>query len=117
MLIFEVENSQPVDTGKLLALSQWLAKRAEDTNARKQISTDAFIKLANSLQVNVTPDTIGDLIAKEPLSNILEPFDPNSNVIRFKGNDEPTNTQMNPDQAQQVVDQNAKAAMKRGMNK
>ena len=115
MLIFEVENSQPVDTGKLLALSQWLAKRAEDTNARKQISTDAFIKLANSLEVNVTRDTIGDLIAKEPLSNILAPFDPNSDVISFKGDDQLSNTQMNPDQAQQVVDQNAKAAMRKRM--
>jgi hypothetical protein len=117
MLIFEVENSQPVDSGKLLALSQFLSGRAADTNARKQISTTSFIQLANSLGVNVTPDTIGDLIAKEPLSNVLEPFDPNSNVINFKGSNEPTNSPMDTNQAQQVVDQNAKAAMKRGMNK
>jgi hypothetical protein len=117
MLIFEVENAGGVDTGKLMALSQFLAGRANDTNAKKEISTTAFIQRANSMGVNVTPDTIGDLIAKEPLSNLLQPFDPNSNVIRFKGNDEPTNTQMDTNQAQKVVDQNAKAAMKRGMSK
>ena len=66
MLIFEVEE-KGIDSGKLMALSQFLAGRAGDTNAKKQISTSAFIELAQSLGVNVTVDTLGDLIAKEPL--------------------------------------------------
>ena len=117
MLIFEVESSGKDNSGKLLALSKFLSGRADDTNAKKQIATQAFISLANSLGVNITEDTLGDLIAQEPLSNILEPYEPNSSVVRFKGNDEPSNTDMNADQAEQIVSQNAKAAMKRGMSK
>jgi hypothetical protein len=117
MLIFEVEDSSGVDTSKLIGVVEFLISRAEDTNAKKQISTQAFINLAKGQGVNITKDTLGDLISKEPLSNLLEPYDPNSNVVRFKGNDNPSNMSMNPDQAQQVVSQNAKAAMKRGMSK
>ena len=116
MLIFEVEEPS-IDSGKLMALSQFLAGRAGDTDGKKQISTKAFVELAQSLGVNVTPDTLGDLIAKEPLSNVLLPYEPNSNVIKFKGNDEPSDQAMDTDQAEKVVNSNAKAAMKRGMNK
>ena len=112
MLIFEVENPG-IDSGKLMALSQFLAGRAGDTDGKKQISTTAFIQLAQSLGVNVTADTLGDLIAKEPLSNVLLPYEPNSNVVKFKGNDEPSEQPMDTDRAEQVVDANAKQAMKR----
>lgn len=109
MLIFEVTdpNSQ-----KLAALSQFLLGRSNDEGAKKQISQDAFIQAAKSLGVNVTPDNLGDLISQEPLSNILEPLEPNSGVVRFKGDTEAT-TGMSVDQARAVVDSNAKAAMKR----
>ena len=77
----------------------------------------SFIKLAQNLGVNITADTLGDLVAREPLSNVLEPYQPNSNVVSFKGNTDAPNTSMNANQAQEVVAQNAKDAMKRGMNK
>ena len=109
MLIREVAE---VNTQKLAALSQFLLGRSEDETAQKQISQTAFIDLAKSLGVNITPDNLGDLISQEPLSNILEPLDPGSNVVRFKGNTE-ANTGMSVDQARAVVDSNAKAAMKR----
>lgn len=99
---------------KLLALTTWLADRAKDENAQGQISQDAFIDVAKSLEVNVTKENLGDIISKEPLSNVLEPLDPNSGVVRFKGELEPT-TGMTVNQAQEVVKSNAKAAMKRGM--
>lgn len=109
MLIFEVEdpNSQ-----KLMALSQFLSGRSDDESAEKQISQQAFIDLAKSLGVNVTPENLGDMIAKPPLSNVLEPLEPNSGLVRFKGDTEAT-TGMSVDQARAVVDSNAKAAMKR----
>ena len=114
MLIIEVENTTgQVDSGKLMALTQFLSGRANDTNSKKQISTQAFVQLAQSLGVNVTADTLGDLIAREPLSNVLLPYEPNSNIIKFKGNDEPSDQAMDTDQAEKVVDSNAKAAMKR----
>jgi hypothetical protein len=109
MLILEVTD---IDTRKLAALSQFLLGRSEDESARKQISQDAFIQAAKSLGVNVTQDNLADLISQEPLKNILEPLEPNSGVVRFKGDTE-TTTGMSVDQARAVVDANAKAAMKR----
>jgi len=100
------------NTRKLAALSQFLLGRSEDESARKQISQAAFIEAAKSLGVNVTSENLGDLISQEPLSNILEPLEPNSGVVRFKGDTE-AQTGMSVDQARAVVDSNAKAAMKR----
>jgi len=117
MLIFEVENPETVNSGKLMALTQFLAGRAGDTDSKKQISTQAFIDLAQSLGVNVTADTLGDLIAKDPLDNVLLPYEPNSGVVKFKGNDDPSKQPMDTDQAEKVVSSNAKAAMKRGLSK
>jgi len=109
MLIREVADP---NTQRLAALSQFLLGRSKDETAKKQISQTAFVDLAKSLGVNVTQDNLGDLISQEPLSNILEPLEPNSGVVRFKGNTE-AETGMSVDQAQAVVNSNAKAAMKR----
>ena len=109
MRIFEVAdpNSQ-----KLMALSQFLSGRSDDESAKKQISQQAFIDLAKSLRVNVTSENLGELIGQPPLSNVLDPLDPQSGVVSFKGNTEAA-TGMSVDQAQAVVDSNAKAALKR----
>jgi hypothetical protein len=109
MLIREVADP---NTQRLAALSQFLLGRSKDETAKKQISQTAFIDLAKSLGVNVTADNLGNLISQEPLSNILEPLEPNSDVVRFKGDTESA-TGMSVDQARAVVDSNAKAAMKR----
>jgi len=113
MLIREVaELDSGPDTKKLAALSQFLLGRSEDESATKQISQQAFIDAAKSLGVNVNMANLGDLVSQEPLSNILEPLEPNSGVVRFKGDTEAV-TGMSVDQAHAVVDSNAKAAMKR----
>ena len=109
MRLFEFANP---DSDKLLALTKFLTGRAEDTTAKKEISQAAFIDLARSLGVNITPDSLADLVNQEPLSNVLEPIQPGSGVVRFKGNTE-AETGMSVDQARAVVDSNAKAAMKR----
>jgi len=109
MLIREVAE---VDSQKLAALSQFLLGRSNDENAKKQISQSAFISLAHSLGVNVTPDTLSQLVNQPPLNNILQPLDPSSGMINFKGSTE-AQTGMSVDQARAVVDSNAKAAMKR----
>ena len=113
MLIREFVETPP-DSVRLAALSKFLSGRATDESARKQISQDAFIEAAKSVGVNVTPDNLSDLISQEPLSNILEPLEPNSGVVRFKGDTE-AQTGMSVDQARAVVDSNAKQAMKRRM--
>ena len=109
MLIREVADH---NTQRLAALSQFLLGRSDDESAKKQISQQAFIDLAKSLGVNVTLENLGDVISQPPLSNILEPLEPNSGVVRFKGNTE-AETGVSVDQARAVVDSNAKAAMKR----
>ena len=109
MRIFEVANP---DSQKLLALSQFLLGRADDTTATKQISQAAFMDLAKSLGVNVTPENLNQLINQDPLKNILEPLEPGSGVLRFRGNVEGA-PGMTVDMARATVDANAKAAMKR----
>ena len=99
---------------RLLALTTWLADRARDENARGEISQDAFINAAKSLDVNVTKENLGELIAQAPLKNVLEPLDPNSGMVRFRGELE-TDAGMTVDQARATVDSNAKAALKRRM--
>lgn len=110
---FAFDNSA-ASPDKLLALVTFLKDRAQDENAAAQISQDAFIDLAKELKVNVTKDNLADLINQDPLKNVLEPLEPNSDVIRFKGNTE-AETGMSVDQARAVVDANAKQAMKRRM--
>lgn len=97
---------------KLTALSQFLSDRADDQAAAKQISQKAFIELAQSMGVNVTQATLGDLVSQAPLKNLINPLDPSSGVVSFKGDTE-AQTGMSVNQAQEVVDSNAKAAMKR----
>jgi hypothetical protein len=114
MLIREFANDNGMDLDKLAALSQFLSGRASDQAAKKQISQEAFVDLAKSLGVNVTKENLGEIVSKPPLSNILEPLEPNSGVVRFRGNTEAT-TGMTVDKARDVVDQNAKDAMRRRM--
>lgn len=108
-----VEFATP-DSQKLLALTKFLSGRADDTTAKKEISQNAFIDLARSLGVIINPESLGELVSQEPLSNVLEPLDPNSGVVRFKGNTE-AETGMSVDQAEAVVNSNAKAALNRRM--
>lgn len=110
---FALDNSV-ANSNKLLALVTFLKDRAKDENARAEISQDALIQAAKGLDISLTPESLADMIARDPLKNVLEPLEPNSNVVRFKGNTEEV-TGMSVDQARAVVDSNAKAALKRRM--
>lgn len=115
MLIREFALDKSVKSDdKLLALVTFLKDRAKDENAAAQISQTAFIEAADSLGINLTPESLADMISRDPLKNVLEPLEPNSDVIRFKGNTE-AETGMSVNQARAVVDANAKQAMKRRM--
>jgi hypothetical protein len=113
MLIREFDEGS-ANTRKLAALSDFLSGRAQDQNAKKQISKTAFINAAKSLGINISEQTLSELVSQEPLKNILEPIEPNSDVIRYKGNTE-VDTAMPVDTAQDIVAKNAKAAMNRAM--
>jgi hypothetical protein len=93
-------------------LVQFLNGRANDTNARKEISQDAFIKLANDLDINITAQNLADIVSQEPLSNLLEPMDPNTGVLMFKGAGQP-DVAMPVNKAQDIVASAAKSAMNR----
>lgn len=115
MRILEVESSASIapDADKIMGLVQFLSGRAEDTNAQKQISQDAFIKAAQSLGITVTRQNLPDLTNQPPLSNMLEPLQPNSNdPIVFKGGD-PASVAMPVNKAQDIVANAAKKAAKK----
>ena len=114
MKIFEVDSSMgmaaPPNPAQLSGLVQFLDGRAKDTNAKKEISQDAFIKLANDLDINITAQNLAYVVSQEPLSNLLEPMDPNTGVLVFKGAGEP-NVAMPVNKAQDIVASAAKSAM------
>ena len=116
MKIFEVDSSMgmapPPNPAQLSGLVQFLNGRATDTNAKKEISQDAFIKLANDLDINITPQNLADVVSQEPLSNLLEPMDPNTGVLAFKGAGQP-DVAMPVNKAQDIVASAAKSAMNR----
>lgn len=114
MLILEVDTSAAPNPSpdKLLGLVEFLAGRAEDTNATKQISKDAFIQMARNLGININANNLQSIVDKPPLSNVLEPFDPNSDQITFKGADIGP-TQMPVNKAQDIVAAAAKKAARK----
>jgi len=103
------------DPEQLLGLVDFLAGRATDTSSQKQISQDAFISIAQSLDIPVNQRNIVDVVGQPPLSNVLEPLQPGSDEpIVFKGgNPAPEAPTMTVPKAQQVVASAAKSAMKR----
>ena len=118
MRIDEVENSSSLDPNKLMGLVNFLSGRADDENAQKQISTDAFISAAQSLGFPVNQKNIVGIVSIPPLDSVLEPMDPqNPTVIKYKGAGEDGPTQMPVNKAQDIVAASAKSAMQRGMNK
>ena len=114
MKIFEVDlgMAPTPNPAQLSGLVQFLNGRANDTNARKEISQDAFIKLANDLDINITAQNLADIVSQEPLSNLLEPMDPNTGVLMFKGAGQP-DVAMPVNRAQDIVASAAKSAMNR----
>lgn len=114
MRIDEVESGNSLDPNKLMGLVNFLSGRADDENAQKQISTDAFISAAKSLGFPVNEKNIVGLVSTPPLDSVLEPMDPqNPTVIRYKGAGEPGPTQMPVNKAQDIVASAAKSAMNR----
>ena len=112
MKIHEAIGTTP-DPAVLTGLVSFLNGRADDTNAAKEISQDAFIKLANNLDIGINRQNLANLINQEPLSNVLEPLTPGTNdPIRFKGAGE-TPVAMPVNKAQDIVAAAAKSAMKK----
>ena len=113
MLILEVEQSG-VDKGKLAALTQFLIGRAQDTNAPKTISTQAFLKLARDMGISLGQSQLAAMASQPPLSELISNVEPDK--ITFKGAEpEVDDSDMNPDQARATVDKLAKRAASKGI--
>lgn len=111
MRINEVENPNSPDPNKLMGLVNFLAGRADDENAQKQISTDAFITAARSLGFSVDQRNIISIVSTPPLDSVLEPIDPqNPTVIKYKGPGPTGPTKMPVNKAQDIVAAAAKSA-------
>lgn len=108
---FASDTAKTPSPDELLGLVQFLSGRAQDTNSQKQISKDAFISLAQSLGINLTPDNVEEIVGQPPLSSVLEPLQPDSSDIVFKGAGKPEPVAMPVNKAQDIVAAAAKSAM------
>ena len=118
MRIDEVESGNSLDPNKLMGLVNFLSGRADDQNAQKQISTDAFISTARSLGFPVSEKNIVSIVSQPPLDSVLEPMDPqNPRIIKYKGSAPEGPTEMPVNKAQDIVAASAKqaAAKDRGL--
>ena len=110
MRIDEVESANSLDPNKLMGLVNFLSGRADNENAQKQISTDAFISAAQSLGFPINQRNIISVVSTPPLDSVLEPIDPsNPGVIMYKGANTGA-TQMPVNKAQDIVAASAKQA-------
>lgn len=106
MKIYEVlvENQDQ----ELTALAQYLLSRSEDVDAKKIISTDAFINLARDMGISLTVDTLQQQANQSPLNSIISNV--NNDQIEFVGIDS-TTAAMKPDKARKIVSKMAKRSL------
>jgi hypothetical protein len=106
-----IREFQDPDSTKLAAIGQFLLKRAQDTDAVKPMSVDAFISLAHENGINMTPERLETLAVQPPLNNIIDSIQ-NGEII-WKGSKTPQagDQKMSVDQARKTVNQMAKRAI------
>ena len=110
MLIREVTD---VSQEKLVALGQFLIGRAGDTGAKKSISINAFVNMAQSMGINVNKDSLRDLAEKEPLNNVIVNI--TDDEVIFTGANSASADTMTVDQAEKTVEKMAKNALPNDM--
>jgi hypothetical protein len=111
MRITEVEADNTAD--RLMALAQFAVGRAEDTSAKMQMPVQAFIKRAQSMGIDIDPDTLQSLVGQPPLNGIFNPMEPDATELTFKGNDQAGPVTMPVNQAQDIVANAAQSALKK----
>lgn len=106
MLIREVTD---INNEKLVALGQFLIGRADDTGAKKSISIDAFVNMAQSMGINLSATNIRDVSEKPPLNNIIVNI--TDDEVIFTGANTASADTMTVDQAEKTVEKMAKRAL------
>jgi len=109
MRINEVEADDTAD--RLMALAQFAQGRAEDTSAKMQMPVAAFIRRAQSMGIDIDPDTLQSLVGQPPLNGIFNPMSPDAVELTFKGGDKPGPVKMPVNQAQDIVAKAAQSAL------
>ena len=104
MRIFEITDFNSPD--KLLALSQLIRGRLKNTATDAAVSVDAFIKMARGLGMTIDRESLTDLIASPPLSNIITGVD--GDQLQFHGQDEmevesPSDVEQDADHVKQLA--------------
>jgi hypothetical protein len=111
MRLVEFDTST-IDSEELVALSQFLLARAEDTGGQKKISVSAFLKIVGDMGISFTKDQLLSQASLPPLSNLIDNVE--GDEIIFKGNETADST-MSVSNAQNVVNSMSKRALnKRG---
>ena len=109
MRINEVEADNTAD--RLFALAKFAAGRAQDTSSKMQMPVAAFIQRAQSMGIDIDPDTLQSLVGQPPLDGIFNPMSPDAVELTFKGGDKPGPVAMPVNQAQDIVAAAAQSAM------
>ena len=110
MIIREITDTS---YAKLVALSQFLIGRADDTDAESTISIDAFVNIAQDMGINLSRNQLRDVVTKPPLNNVI--VNVTDREVIFKGasgESQPEDDTMSVDQAQDTVEKMAKRALK-----
>ena len=107
MRINEIESSE-AEVEKIAALAEFLLGRANDTASKKQISVDAFLKLANQQGSAMTADKLKNLGE----TDLKDLFHVEGDKLVFKGHEPDNEPDMGVDKAREIVKKMAKKAMK-----
>ena len=82
MKLFEFANDDPLRV-KLVAVVSQLKSRAQDTNSKEPMSTDALLNILKQNEIEIDPGDIYDLIKKDPLVNVIKDIE--DDKVIFKG--------------------------------
>ncbi len=106
-----IREFQDPDATKLAAIGQFLLKRAQDTDAVKPMSVDAFVKIARENGINMTTDRLRYLATQAPLNNIIGNIQGDDIIWKSSESQSPNGATMSVDQARKTVNQMAKRAI------
>ena len=109
MRLFEFQLDYPLRV-KLVAASNQLKSKMEETNANEPMSTNAFLSLLqDKYDITIDKSDIYDMIKKDPLKNIIDSIE--DDKIVFKGMKR-AKSEVPNDNSEQIVAKMAKRAMK-----
>ena len=105
------EFAEAVGKQQLVALSEFLLGRADDTGASKKISIKAFLEMASDMGINITDSQLRELSTQEPLKNVIVNVTNDEIIFSGAGQSDKVTDTMTVNQAQDTVKKMAKNAL------